>query len=148
MTALDMPQNSIDLLQQVNTIVHQAGAALGKLGFAVTEIALPTVTCVLPFHPSQIRPGNTISGPTMMLLADAAMYALVLACDPDKPFAVTQDLHIHFLSRPEPADLTAVATLLKPGKRTRVMRVDIYSGEKLVAHATGSYALVNVGGAG
>lgn len=111
-------------------------------GFYLKSIDLPSVTCVLPFQPSHTRMGNTISGPILMTLADATMYALILALDDQQGMAVTQDFQIHFLSRPQPKDLTAVATILKNGRKNVVMRVDIYSDDKLVAHATGSYARI------
>ncbi|AXI02528.1 PaaI family thioesterase [Aquirhabdus parva] len=132
----------------INQLILEGIPASNASGFRVDQVDLPTVTCILPFHAKQIRPGNTISGPTMMMLADAAMYALILALDDTQRMSVTQDLHIHFLARPAAAqDLQAIVTLVKQGRRSVVMRVDIYSvasesEKKLVAFATGTYALV------
>lgn len=134
---------TITLAQQVQQIIEKHMPSTEETGFWVEEVRLPVVQCRLAYQANHLRPGATISGPTMMLLADATMYALVLALDPTQVMAVTHDLHIHFLARPAPQDLTATATLLKAGKRSVVMRVDILSGEKLVAHATGSYAKVS-----
>lgn len=133
----------LDLAAQVTQLIRQGLPVAHDSGFFVQHVALPQVTCCLPYQADQIRPGNTLSGPTLMTLADATMYALILALDPSQVMAVTHDLHIHFLARPAPQDLTATATLLKAGKRSVVMRVDIFSGDKLVAHATGSYAKVS-----
>src|SRR5579872_3145979 len=47
-----------------------------------------------------VRPGGTISGPTMMALADFAMYVAVLASIGPVPLAVTTNLNINFLRRP------------------------------------------------
>src|SRR5260370_33967091 len=63
-----------------------------------------------------IRPGGTISGPTMMALADFAMYVAVLAAIGPVPLAVTTNLSINFLRRPRAADLLAEAKLMKLGK--------------------------------
>ncbi len=134
---------SLNLATQVTELIRQGLPVAQDSGFFVQSVDLPQVTCCLPYQADQIRPGNTLSGPTLMTLADATMYALILALDPTQLMAVTHDLHIHFLARPAPQDLTATATLLKAGKRSVVMRVDIFSGEKLVAHATGSYAKVS-----
>ena len=128
--------------QQLSALIHQGLPAALDIGFCVQSVELPHVTCVLPYRADQLRPGNTVSGPTLMMLADATMYALVLALDPTQVMSVTHDLHIHFLARPAPQDLTAVATLLRQGRRSVVMRVDLYSEQRLVAHATGSYARV------
>jgi uncharacterized protein (TIGR00369 family) len=101
----------------------------------------------MPFNERQLRPGGTLSGPTMMDLADAAMYASVLAEHGALEMAVTENLNINFLRRPAPRDLIAVAEPLKSGRRSMVLDVRIYSpgepgGEDaLVAHATGTYAL-------
>ncbi|MEC7119980.1 MAG: PaaI family thioesterase [Pseudomonadota bacterium] len=131
----------MDVAQEVTNLLYQIMPPAEDQGLYVSQIDLPQVTCIMPFQPHQLRPGNTLSGPTMMTLADVCMYALVLAIDEHQKMAVTQDLQIHFLARPEPKDLVGIATALKIGRRSIVMRVDLYSGDRLVAHATGSYAL-------
>jgi uncharacterized protein (TIGR00369 family) len=90
-----------------------------------------------------IRPGGTISGPTMMALADVAMYIAVLAAIGPVPLAVTTQLSINFLRRPAAVDLVAEAELLKLGKRLAVGEVAIRSagGADLVAHATSTYSI-------
>jgi uncharacterized protein (TIGR00369 family) len=90
-----------------------------------------------------IRPGGTISGPTMMALADFAMYVAVLGAIGPVPLAVTTNLSINFLRKPGPADLLAEAKLMKLGKRLAVGEVAIRSadGVELVAHATSTYSI-------
>src|SRR5260370_36774255 len=69
------------------------------------------------FRQRSVRPGCTISGPTMMALADFAMYVAMLAAIGPVPLAVTINLNINFLRKPGRCDLTAEARLLKLGKR-------------------------------
>jgi len=90
-----------------------------------------------------IRPGGTISGPTMMALADFAMYVAVLSSIGVVPLAVTTNLSINFLRKPGAADLLAEAKLMKLGKRLAVGEVAIRSagGVELVAHATSTYSI-------
>ena len=90
-----------------------------------------------------IRPGGTISGPTMMALADFAMYVAVLASIGPVPLAVTTNLSINFLRKPSAADLLAEAKLMKLGKHLAVGEVGIRSagGAELVAHATSTYSI-------
>lgn len=90
-----------------------------------------------------IRPGGTISGPTMMMLADFALYCAVLAAIGPVPLAVTINLNINFLRRPAQADVIAEAKILKLGKRLAVMEVSIFSdGEaEPVAHVTSTYSI-------
>src|SRR5260370_36539259 len=67
-----------------------------------------------------IRPGGTISGPTMMALADFAMYVAVLASVGPVPLAVTTNLSINFLRKPGAADLLAELKFMKLGIRLAV----------------------------
>src|SRR5205823_14232427 len=95
------------------------------------------------FREVSIRPGGTISGPTMMALADFAMYVVVLAAIGPVPLAVTINLNINFLRKPAPRDLVAEARLLKLGKRLAMGEVTICSdGEsEPVAHVTSTYSI-------
>jgi uncharacterized protein (TIGR00369 family) len=99
--------------------------------------------CRRRFDPSQIRPGGTLSGPTMMALADTAAYALVLSAVGFQPLAVTTSLTINFMRKPAPKDLIADARMMKLGKALAVMEVSITSdGEPaLVAHAVVTYSI-------
>jgi uncharacterized protein (TIGR00369 family) len=95
------------------------------------------------YQPQFIRPGGTISGPTMMALADFAMYVGVLASIGPVPLAVTTNLNINFLRKPEACDLIAECRLLKLGKRLAVGEVSIHSEglDEPVAHVTSTYSI-------
>ena len=95
------------------------------------------------YLPQFIRPGGTISGPTMMALADVAMYVGLLASIGPVPLAVTTNLNINFLRKPEQRDLIAECRLLKLGKRLAVGDILIRSEgvEDPVAHATSTYSI-------
>ena len=95
------------------------------------------------FRPMSLRPGGTISGPTMMALADFAMYVAVLATIGPVTLAVTINLNINFLRKAAPRDLVAEARLLKLGKRLATGEVTICSdGEaEAVAHVTSTYSI-------
>src|SRR5258705_5188978 len=100
------------------------------------------------FRASSIRAGGTISGPTMMGLADFALFVAVLAAIGPVPLAVTINLNINFLRKPGPRDLVAEARLLKLGKRLATGEVTIRSdGEtEPVAHVTSTYSIPPEGG--
>jgi acyl-coenzyme A thioesterase PaaI-like protein len=95
------------------------------------------------FRDSSLRPGGTISGPTMMGLTDFAMYVAVLASIGPVPLAVTTNLNINFLRKPSQRDLIAEVRLIKLGKRLAVGDVQIYcDGEdEMVAYATSTYSI-------
>ena len=90
-----------------------------------------------------LRPGGTVSGPTMMALADNAMYTVLLAMIGPVALAVTTNLNIHFMRKPAPGDLVAEASILKLGQRLAVGEVALRSdgGTELVAHATVTYSI-------
>jgi len=90
-----------------------------------------------------LRPGGTISGPTMMALADLAAYAVILAHIGPVALAVTTNLNMNFLRKPEPGDLVGTCRLLKLGKRLAVTECGIAgrTGGDLVAHATATYSI-------
>ncbi len=97
----------------------------------------------LPFDEGTLRPGGTLSGATMMSLADFAMYVAVLSAIGWVPLAVTTSLNINFLKKPAARDLVAEARLIKLGRRLAVGDIGIRSqGEDdLVAHATSTYSI-------
>ena len=96
--------------------------------------------CVTERH---LRPGGTVSGPSMMALADGAQYIAVMASIGPETLAVTTNLNINFLRKPPPRDIIAVATVLKLGKQLAVGEVMLRSeGEDApVAHATITYSI-------
>jgi uncharacterized protein (TIGR00369 family) len=126
------------------TIPASAGAAM-----TVEEIAHGRAVVRLKADPSQIRAGGTLSGPTIMTLADTALYAAVLSAIGLEALAVTTDLAFHFLRRPALRDLVADARLLRCGRRLAVGDVVIRSdgSDDAVAHAVGTYALPEAQGA-
>jgi len=95
------------------------------------------------FQPQFVRPGGTISGPTMMALADVAMYVGILASIGPVPLAVTINLSINFLRKPAACDLIAECRLLKLGKRLATGEVSIFSDgmAEPVAHVTSTYSI-------
>ena len=95
------------------------------------------------FHERSLRPGGTLSGVTMMQLADVCVYVAVLASIGCVPLAVTTSLNINFLRKPAPGALIGECKLLKLGKRLAVGEVSIRSegADDLVAHATATYSI-------
>ena len=93
-----------------------------------------------------LRPGGTISGPTLMGLADCAMYVVLLSAIGPVGLAVTTNLNINFLRKGAPGqDVLAAAKLLKLGKRLAVGEVSLLSGTSPdpIAHVTATYSIPN-----
>src|SRR6476660_7833313 len=106
-------------------------------------------TCLLRQRYSErmLRPGGTVSGPTLMALADFAMYVVLLSPIGPIGLAVTTNLNINFLRKGLPGqDVLAEARLLKLGKRLAVGEVKLLSGTSPdpIAHVTSTYSIPNV----
>ena len=98
------------------------------------------------FRESMLRPGGTISGPTLMALADLAMYVVLLSAIGPIGLAVTTNLNINFLRKGAAGqDVLAAAKLLKLGKRLAVGEVSLLSGTSPdpIAHVTATYSIPN-----
>ena len=95
-------------------------------------------------HDKNLRPGNTLSGPSMFQLADLALYVAIIATLGEAAVqSVTTNLNINFLSRPSPADLVAEVELVKVGRRLIIGEAELYSMgvDEMVAHAMATYAM-------
>jgi uncharacterized protein (TIGR00369 family) len=103
----------------------------------------------LAYSDRYIRPGGTVSGPTMMMLADFALYVAILSAIGPVALAVTTNFNINFLRRPEQRDILADARIMKLGKRLSVMEVTLYSdgGDEPIAHVTSTYSIPPIPGA-
>lgn len=135
-----MPGISAD---DFNAIIAEDLPWAAEVGMRCTETGKATATLVVPYAEAMLRPGGTIAGPVMMSLADACMYATVLAAIGPVKLAVTTSFNINFMRKPDNKDLIAMGTVLKLGKRLCVLSVDMFSdgGTEMVAHATGTYSI-------
>jgi len=106
-----------------------------------------TVTVALPVTERHGRPGGTLSGPAMMMLADTAAWVAILARVGPRLLAVTTSLHIDFLRRPNLTDLVARGRLLKLGRSLAVVDVELFSrgDPSIVAKAQVTYSLPPAG---
>jgi uncharacterized protein (TIGR00369 family) len=129
--------------QALEQFLHREFPQVDGHRFRVEEVRERSVRVRMPFHEGHLRPGETISGPSMMTLADTAMYVAILSLIGPVPLAVTTNLSINFLRRPRPTDVIAEARVLKLGKRLAVGDVALYSegDPEMVAHATLTYSL-------
>ena len=92
---------------------------------------------------NDLRPGGTVSGPSMFLLADVTFYIAVLAAIGKQPLAVTTNCSINFMRKPNPNDLIADARILKKGRSLIVGDVLLRSSleDLTVAQASFTYAI-------
>ena len=129
---------------EVQTLIRAGLPMAEDIDLRIDRLDEGGVLARVPFHAKLVRPGGTLSGPTIMALGDAAMYAVVLGRLGRVEMAVTSNLNINFLVKPKPVDLLAEARILRLSRRQAVCEVSLYSAgneNELVAHVTGTYAL-------
>ena len=124
-----------------NEIIRVELPSAADSGIYLREIDEGRAELVLPYSAKSLRPGGTIAGPFMMMLADVCMFAVVLSMLGEIKLAVTTSLNINFLRKPSECDLVARGSIIKLGKRLAVVEVSIYSEDNIVAHATGTYSI-------
>lgn len=93
---------------------------------------------------SHLRPGGTVSGPSMFGLADVAIYLAILSRIGPVELAVTTNATIDFMRKPEAGqDLLAEVRLLKLGRQLAVGDTLIRSehGTEPVARCSMTYAI-------
>ena len=92
---------------------------------------------------SHLRPGGTVSGPSLFALADCAFYLATLAFIGPKTLAVTTSCSIDFMRKPAPGDLIARARILKLGRALCVGDVMIHAegNPAPVARASLTYSI-------
>ena len=90
-----------------------------------------------------LRPGGTVSGPSLFTLADIGGYVCVLSHAGPNALSVTTNLNINFVRKAEAGPIDGHCRILKLGKSLLVFDIDIVAGpdKHTVAHATGTYSI-------
>ena len=111
--------------------------------FDVTEVRDDGAVVRMFVTDAHLRPGGTVSGPTMFALADCAFYMATLAMIGPEALTVTTNCSIDFMRKPDPGDLIGEARILKLGKTLSVGDVLIHSvlNDKPVARASLTYSI-------
>lgn len=135
MTVMDRPALEAFLAREFPQVAADFGVeAVGPAGVRVR----------LKVAERHLRPGGTVSGPTMFALADVAIYLAILARLGPVALAVTTNAGMDFMRKPAAgADLLAEARLLKLGRVLAVGDVLIHSegGAEPVARASMTYSI-------
>jgi uncharacterized protein (TIGR00369 family) len=127
------------LIDQRFPQIHAGGRSL-----VIEEVGGRNARVRLVHHDRHNRPGGTVSGPAMFTLADFAVYVAIIAALGEPGLdAVTTNLNINFLAKPEPRDLVATVRLIRLGRRLAVGEAELVSegALEMCAHAIATYAL-------
>ena len=115
-----------------------------QASFVIESFDEGSVTIRRKVDAGDLRPGGTVSAPTMMGLADCAIYAAILREIGLVALAVTTSLNINFLRKPvADKDILGVCKILKLGKTLATGEVTIYSegDDRPIAHSVGTYSI-------
>ena len=119
--------------------IHSGGRV-----FSIEAVGERSACVRMHHHERMLRPGGTVSGVAMFSLADFSVYVAIIATLGEAGIAaVTTNLNINFLSKPEARDMTASVSLIRLGRRLAVGEARLYSDgvADMVAHAIATYAL-------
>ena len=111
--------------------------------FKILNTKPNSLSMLMHISDEHLRPGGTVSGPTMFLLADVSFYLATLSIIGPKGLTVTTNCSINFLRKPNISDLISETRVLKIGKTLSVGDVLIYSNgiKEPVAHASLTYSI-------
>lgn len=131
--------------------VSQVSAMLDKVfpqwnadgAFEVREVRPGGCTVRLNASEKHLRPGGTVSGPSLFTLSDIAGYVCVLSHAGPDALSVTTNLNINFMRKAEAGPIDGHCRILKLGRSLMVFDIEMIAGsdQHLVAHATGTYSI-------
>jgi uncharacterized protein (TIGR00369 family) len=112
--------------------------------YVVEEAGPHRLVLRLRVDEGDLRPGGTVSGPSIFALADIAVYLAILSMIGPEALTVTTSSHIDFMRKPAAGrDLRAETRLLKLGKALAVGDVLVFSegSDAPVARASVTYSI-------
>ena len=122
-------------------VYPELNAQLGS--YEAVDVFAGGCTVRLNADERHLRPGGTVSGPSLFTLADIGGYVCVLSHAGPDALSVTTNLNINFVRKAEAGPIDGHCRILKLGKSLMVFDIDIVAGpdKHTVAHATGTYSI-------
>ena len=120
---MSLQMNAQELMAYLDEVFPQVSG-----DFAVEALEKDEMVLRLCVQEKHLRPGGTVSGPSMFALADCAAYAMILSRIGRQALAVTTSCSLDFMRKPVAGvDLLATCRLLKLGKSLAVCDILIHS---------------------
>ena len=128
----------------IDAIIAEGVPLVSGWGARVLSAAGGAATVRLPFRPDLLRPGNTVSGPALMGLADVAMWAALLSVTGGRDESVTSTMTVNFLRPVGPNPVIAEARIVKRGRRAIFGEVLLRAegSEELCCHVTTTWTVI------
>lgn len=131
--------------ERLNAFLREAYPQLNGdyASYEVMEVTVEGVHVRLKADERHLRPGGTVSGPSLFTLADIGGYACALSRIGPEALTVTTSLNINFMRKAEPGTVDGFCRILKLGRSLMVFDIDMIAGpdRRTVAHATGTYSI-------
>jgi uncharacterized protein (TIGR00369 family) len=129
-------------VDELHAVLHAGFPGTAEGGLVVEALDGDAIRIRMRTTESNLRPGATLSGPTLFTLVDTVAWLLTVAHLGPGRDAVTAGVSMEFLRRPSVGDLLGEGRLLKLGRRTAVTDVLVRSDgdDRPCAHATVTYA--------
>ncbi len=111
--------------------------------FEILSLSADEVVVRMKIEDRHLRPGGTVSGPSMFALADVSYYIATLALIGPEALTVTTNCSIDFMRKPGSTNMIAKARVLKLGRTLSVGDVLLYSEGQAapVARANLTYSI-------
>lgn len=130
---------------QVNEMLQTVYPQLNEAMNAYETVDVFPGGCVVRLNATErhLRPGNTVSGPSLFTLADIGGYVCVLSHAGPDALSVTTNLNINFMRKAEAGPIDGHCRILKLGRSLMVFDIEMTAGpdKAVVAHATGTYSI-------
>lgn len=131
--------------EEVNAFMNEAYPQLNVGGNDYSAVEVSPGGCLVRLAAGEkhLRPGNTVSGPSLFTLADIGGYACALSHLGPVALAVTINLNINFMRKAEAGPVDGICRIIKLGRSLMVFDCDMVAGpdRHTVAHATGTYSI-------
>ncbi|MDN3566610.1 PaaI family thioesterase [Paeniroseomonas aquatica] len=131
-------------LAEMQAIIHRGVPLAGAWGVEVISAADGVAVVRLPAQPLLLRPGNTVSGPALMGLADVAMWAALLSVTGGKDESVTSSMTVNFLRPAGSGPVLAEARIVKRGRRMVFGDIMLRAegSDAIAVHVTTTWAVI------
>jgi len=130
---------------EVNAFMNAAYPQLneGQRFYEAIDVFPGGCTVRLNAEERHLRPGNTVSGPSLFTLADIGGYVCVLSHTGPEALSVTVNLDINFMRKAGAGPVTGHCRILKLGRSLMVFDIDMVAGPsgETVAFASGTYSI-------
>ena len=129
--------------EEVNALLARVYPQLNEsyTFYKAVEVFAGGCTVRLDADERHLRPGGTVSGPSLFTLADIGGYVCVLSHAGPDALSVTTSLNINFVRKAAAGPIDGHCRILKLGRSLMVFDIDIVADGQTVAHATGTYSI-------